>query len=331
MAVRAKVARNTAAIVNRQTAHTPFYLLSVDLEDVRALLPDGARYRDRVPETASRFLAFFREHKLRVTFFTVGLVAEQHPDLINTIRAEGHELACHTARHTPVDRLTPQEFRSDLVRNREALLAAGADEVVGFRAPFFSVTEKTAWIYEILAELGFCYSSSVLPARSPQYGWPGFGQQPRYRSGILELPMTLFPTPFPRFPIGGGVYMRVLPTPILVFGYRTLYQRGQTITGYVHPHDIDPDQERFMFPGIGESRLYNFLMYWGRRGTLSKLERLLRLGFQVTTYANYTVADTARRTANGGGELAGVHEVAGQATHANGRRSADAESPIAPG
>ena len=259
-------------------------LLSVDLEDVRDHVTDGHTYAARVRGNTERYLRFLREHDVRVTFFVVGSVAERHPGLNRDIVADGHEVACHTHTHLQLDRLTPETFREDLLRNLDALQCCGADEVIGFRAPTYSLTKETQWAYPVLEELGFVYSSSVLPARNPLYGWKEFGSEPRMMGGVLEMPITLHP--LFRVPLAGGVYFRVLPFFFVENGIATRARRGQTTVAYLHPHEIDVEQERFMHPDLSDNRILNALMYVGRANVLAKVQRLLDR-FQVATYRDH--------------------------------------------
>lgn len=267
------------------------YLFSVDVEDVRLRMPDGARYAARVPEMTGRYLDFLRRHGARGTFFVVGDVARAHPELVRRIAGEGHEIACHSDRHVPLDRQDPAAFRDDVGRALDALRAAGADGVRGYRAPGFSLTERTRWAYAVLAELGFTYSSSVLPARSPLHGWPGFGAEPRRVDGVLELPITLLRAP--RVPDGGGVYFRVLPRPLLRRALRARQRAGRAVLGYLHPYDADTAQERFAHPGFSRWSVMNALMYANRGGVFGRLEMVARLGFAIQPYGAY--ADALRR------------------------------------
>jgi len=263
------------------------YLFSIDLEDIRLMFPGGTRFRPRVPAMTERYLEYLRRHSARCTFFVVGDVARAHPSLIRDIVAEGHEVACHTDAHLHLDRQLPEQFRGDLLRNLDALAAAGAEDVRGFRAPAFSLVERTAWAYDILAELGFRYSSSVLPAAHPLYGWPGFGPAPRLCGSVVELPLTLLPSGPMRVPFGGGVYFRVLPWPWVAWAFRGFLRRGEPVLGYLHPFDVDDEQESFMHPGIGGSRLYNTLMLHNRGGVLRRLDRVREMGFRFAPYREY--------------------------------------------
>lgn len=262
-------------------------LLSVDLEDVRDWVEDGHRYRAAVPENSARYLEEFRRWGVKATFFVVGEVARRYPQLIGKIVDAGHELACHGDLHLQLDKLSPGEFRADMERNRAALENAGGRGITGFRAPTFSLTARTAWAHEILADLGFTYSSSVLPAVNPLYGWPEFGATARQvAGGLWELPVTLYRLPFLRVPMAGGVYFRVLPYFLSRWGIGDSIARGEPVVTYFHPYDIDTGQERFMHPDLGGKRHLNLLMYIGRSRLLRRLEDLHRR-HPFQTYGEY--------------------------------------------
>ena len=263
------------------------FLFSIDLEDVRFRVPGGERYAERVLTMTERYLAFLERHCMQATFFTVGDVAEKYPDLIRRIVDLGHEAACHSYTHTTLDQHTPASFREDLLRNLEALTKAGATNIKGFRAPTFSLTERTAWAYEVLKELNFVYSSSVLPARNPLFGWEAFGAAPKQIDGVWEIPMSIYRSWFLATPVGGGVYFRVLPFSWVRRGFRHHFSRREPVLGYFHPYDIDTEQERFMHPEINESRFYNFLLFYNRKSTILRLEKILASGVTIMPYIDY--------------------------------------------
>ena len=120
------------------------FLFSVDLEDVVSRVPDRHRFERRVPRNVELLLRFLDHHRVRCTFFAVGDVARRYPSLIQEIATAGHELACHSSDHTPLDRHSPQSFRHDLEQNLSDLDRAGAANVVGFRAPMCSLTAETS-------------------------------------------------------------------------------------------------------------------------------------------------------------------------------------------
>jgi polysaccharide deacetylase family protein (PEP-CTERM system associated) len=264
------------------SGRTPF-LFSVDVEDAG----------DRTPlaDLIERYLDFLRIRKAKATFFIVGEVARRHRDLIGSIAREGHEIGCHSDAHVPLDRQDRGTFRDDLRRNLEALATAGVERPRGYRAPCFSLTERTRWAYPILAEQGFTYSSSVLPARNPLYGWPGFGEAPRMMEGVLEMPISLLSAMLP-VP-AGGVYFRTMPMPLLRRALARRQRRGEPVLTYFHPYDIDGARSDRPHPGHSRWSPYNWLLQANRGRTMARLEAIGRLGFDYRTYGEQ--ADELRR------------------------------------
>ena len=264
------------------------FFFSIDLEDIRSLVPDGDRYRERVPENTQRYLELLKRYDLRCTFFTTGDVARRYPELVSRIAAAGHEIACHSSDHVPIDRHDRESFRDDLLRCLDDFARAGVEACKGFRAPIASLFEETRWAYEVLQELGFVYSASVLAAEHPLYGWSSFGpDQPRFIDGIWEIPISLSRLPGLDVPFAGGVYFRVLPFVLVRHLFERRRAAGRPVFGYLHPYDIDAGQERFMHPEIGDSAFYNWLLYWNRSGTLRRCDALFRDGWQVRRYDEY--------------------------------------------
>lgn len=260
----------------------PRIAFGIDVEDPRLLLgAGGAAHRPQVPRLTEAYLDFLDSVGGTGTFFIVGDVARAHPELVARIAAAGHEIACHSDRHVPLAMLGPDGFREDTLRNLDALAAAGAGPVTGYRAPCFSLTAETRWAFAILAELGFEYSSSVLPARNPISGWPGFGTAARRIDGLVELPVTLLsrllPLPF------GGAYFRALPWPLLAMALRARRRSGAPILTYHHPYDLDPDQE-FDHPGFARWSPYGLVMHAGRAKVVPRLRKAAALGFEFVRY-----------------------------------------------
>jgi polysaccharide deacetylase family protein (PEP-CTERM system associated) len=247
------------------------YLISIDLEDFRLQLPSGtSALPPAVDHLVQRYLDFFRQLEVRVTFFTVGNIVNLYPGLVQRILTEGHEIACHGNDHTPLDELNEYSFQKDLEKNLELLAREGATNIVGFRAPMFSMTGSSQWAYDVLQKLGFRYSSSVLPAKTPLYGWPEFGSEPKEIRGVLELPMSVRRIGAIDVPFGGGIYFRVLPKWILK---RLFARSSHLVMGYFHPCDIDEAQPWVMHPYI-KNPLMNSMMFYNRRGLLEKIRRI---------------------------------------------------------
>mgnify|MGYP005991436717 CR=1 FL=1 len=267
------------------------FLFSVDLEDVRLGMDNPDDYLKRVPENTYRFLDWLNKYNFKCTFFTVGNITKIYPSLVKEIVMEGHEIAAHTNNHIPLDKLSKIQFKKDLQENIETLLDSGSNEIKGFRAPVFSLTESTKWAYEVLEDLNFKYSSSVLPAKNPLYGWEEFGEKPRKVTGnLIELPMTVGNFAHLRIPFAGGIYFRSLPNFIIRNKIKRInreLKKKLPLLGYFHPYDIDLLQEKFMHPGINNNKLYNKLMYYNRDKVFSRLDSIIESGFEVIRYDEY--------------------------------------------
>ena len=97
------------------------FLFSIDLEDVRMSIPDGEKYKDRLVINTEKYLEFLENISSKCTFFVVGKVAQQYPDLIKRISSCGHEIACHSMSHIPLNNLSPTEFEIDIKQNLDSL------------------------------------------------------------------------------------------------------------------------------------------------------------------------------------------------------------------
>lgn len=242
---------------------------TLDLEDQRAPGDPVARYVD----ATSRLLEFLAERDVRGTVFVEGELAERSPELVKEVAAAGHEIGLHGWRHVSLTTLTPDQFRRDAARGRALLEDITGTSVTGFRAPMFSLVPESRWATDVLAELGFGYSSSVLPARNPLFGDPTCPARPfRWPSGLLELPCPVMRVGAVGLPFLGGVYLRTLPTPV-VQSAGAVAGRDQLLWVYCHPYDLDPDEPFWVVPEVGPwgSRL----LWYNRRHMLAKLARVL--------------------------------------------------------
>jgi polysaccharide deacetylase family protein (PEP-CTERM system associated) len=231
--------------------------LSVDLEEYFQVSNfegtiDRGSWEDlpsRVETSTRALLDTFDETGNTATFFVLGWVAERQPALVQEIAARGHEIACHGYGHQLVYDLGPERFREDLRRARGAIEDATGVRPRGYRAPSYSITERSLWALDVLAEEGFEYDSSIFPVRHHRYGIPDFSRVPvriplADGRSIREFPMTtLAAGPF-RLPLAGGAYLRFFPPALFHWGFRRLISAGEPIVLYVHPWELDPGQPR---------------------------------------------------------------------------------------
>ncbi len=259
--------------------------LSIDVEEYyhslefeAAVPPEHRRYLpSRVEESTERVLALLELLRVRATFFTVGRIGETHPGLIKRIHAAGHEIGCHSYQHELVSRQTSEVFRADLKRAKAILEDLIGQEIIGYRAPNYSIGPEQAWAYDILLEEGFLYDSSVYPILHDRYGSPNAPRFPyEMRSDgqrkLLEFPIGTTRVFGANFPIGGGGYFRLLP----VGWFQNRIQRvnkheGQPVMFYFHPWELDTHQPRPPMPWHHSIR-----HYVGIERLEPKLLRLLR-------------------------------------------------------
>ena len=240
---------------------------TLDVEDYTAV-----GVEPRALATTRRILAFLGERNVRGTFFVVGEFAEMHPEIVKEIASGGHELGLHSYRHTPLTEADPETFRREIGNARAFMEDLAGRAVLGFRAPAFSLVASSAWAADVLAELGFRYSSSVLPARSPLYGYPGRPRAPHsWPSGLLELPCPVAALGPITNPYIGGIYFRVLPWTAVKHGLARA-DPDEILWAYCHPYDFDPGEPFQKRPDLGPWK--SRLQWINRRRMFDRVDRL---------------------------------------------------------
>lgn len=239
----------------------------IDKRDWESLTPRVERNTDAV-------LALFAESGVRATFFTLGWVAERYPALIRRIVDGGHEIASHGWDHDRVFTMTPEQFRADLARARATIEDAAGTAVTGYRAPSFSIDQRTPWAHAILAEAGYRYSSSVAPLVHDHYGWrdaPRFAFRPLDDSDLIELPVTVAEVGSKRLATGGG-FFRLFPGAFSSWAVRQVNAAARPAVFYFHPWEIDPGQ-----PRVANAPLKSKLRHYSRLGAMAgKLRTLIK-------------------------------------------------------
>jgi peptidoglycan/xylan/chitin deacetylase (PgdA/CDA1 family) len=181
------------------------------------------------------------DHDATATFFVVGEIAEENPDVIAEMDECGHEVASHTHTHRLLSSLDADAQTAELERSRDAIRAATGQEIEGFRAPAFDV--PTGLIGR-LAETGYSYDSSIVPARRIP-GWYGGthsmttpGSTTAFISGspdLGELPISVMP--HLRLPLSGA-WTRLLGRRYTQVGMEAVARNGGTPVLYFHPWEF---------------------------------------------------------------------------------------------
>ena len=250
----AQYSRLPAPLAVNSSQATVINAMSVDVEDyfqVAAFeehipFAKWSSIASRVEANTDRLLALFAKHGVNGTFFILGWVAQRYPGLVRRIVGAGHEVASHGMYHIRIFRQTPQEFLTDITASKKLLEDCSGQEIIGYRASTYSITDATVWAWEQLQEAGYRYSSSIYPVYHDLYGMP---DAPRFafypRPGIVEIPITTISLLNQRIPCGGGGYFRLFPLVFSRWAWRRV-NGGDRQPGvfYCHPWEFDPQQPR---------------------------------------------------------------------------------------
>jgi len=265
---------------DRTVGHGAVHVLTFDIEDWFHLLDnDSTRtvsqwgsFVPRIEANVDRILDLLSAKGQQATFFCLGWIAEQHPDVIRRIDAMGHEIGSHTYSHQLVYEQTTEEFKRDLAKSVTVLEDLTGKKVRSFRAPGFSATEDCTSMFDTLAEFEIDVDCSIFPADRAHGGFRDFASAEPVTiecrgARIREFPLNIFRFQGRRIVFSGGGYFRLLP----YWAIRGMMQRSGYVMTYFHPRDFDPNQ-----PVIADlSRSRRFKSYVGLSSAFKKLERLI--------------------------------------------------------
>lgn len=234
--------------------------------------------------------------KQRATFFILGWIAEHYPALVKEIYARGHEVACHGYAHQCLFNQTPKKFKEDTKKSRKILEDLVGDKIIGYRAPTFSMTQKTLWALNILKEEGYQYDSSVFPILHDYYGiasaprfpflWDLTKGNPQIKNlkkfptdflsshaqcSLFEFPISSIRLLGQNLPVGGGGYFRLYPYFLTKAFFKKINKKNKPFTFYIHPWELDPDIPRI----CKAKKLSQFRTYINLEKAENRFRRLL--------------------------------------------------------
>ena len=255
--------------------------ITFDIEDWFHILdhPETAnpsswdKFESRIDHGVGLILDLMDKHDLKGTFFCLGWIAEKHPHIIKRIDAAGHHIGTHGSYHQLVYEQTENEFRKDLSDSIKILSDLTGKKIDAYRAPGFSIKESNLWAFDVMAEEGIKYDSSVFPANRAHGGLPQFTtDQPckvitKKGYEIIELPMNTASLLGRKFVFSGGGYFRLLPEWYL----KKLFKSQDYVMTYFHPRDVDAGQP--LIPGLSIFR--RFKSYYGIKVSKRKLENIV--------------------------------------------------------
>jgi polysaccharide deacetylase family protein (PEP-CTERM system associated) len=269
------------------------HILTFDIEDWFHcdFISDNStwnNYETRIYESTDRILQLLDEKKLKGTFFILGWIADNYPEVVKKIHAGGHEVGCHSLAHDLVHRMNTKTFLKDTETAIKTLEDIIGEKITLYRAPGFSITEKTPWAFEILYNLGIEIDCSVFPAEHDYGGFPGFGESKPARiryNGVemKEFPMNTHKIFNRNIVFSGGGFFRLFP----YFLIKKWTSESQYVMSYFHPRDFDYGQP--MLPQLPLIR--KFKSYYGLKGAYKKFEKWLTDFETVSLYQADVIID----------------------------------------
>jgi len=244
--------------------------VTLDVEDLRP----SDDFEDRSKLMTEKVLNLFAEMGIRATIFVVSDVARRHPETIKKAAEAGHEIGLHSHKHIPLQLLNPDDFERELGEAKRSLEDISGQQVNGYRAPTMSLTHETRWAIPIMQRVGFTYSSSVLPAKNPLYGWNGLPKRPfRWLNSVIEFPCPVTNIFGFTVPYLGGAYFRLFPSAIRKIGIRKSSNK-EVLWTYCHPWEFDPEETYYQLENVG--RATSRIAWIGRKGMETKMREFLK-------------------------------------------------------
>lgn len=213
------------------------------------------------------------KHNQKASFFCLGEVARESPEIIKRINDRGHDIGCHSDRHRLVTSMSEQQFSNDLRIALDCIQTVIGRKVYMYRAPAFSITNDTMWAFDIMKDHGITIDSSIFPS-SRDYGGISNIDFPKPKkiltplgNSIKEFPMSTYNIFGKSLVFTGGGYFRFWPYPAI----RYVMSKECYTMSYFHPRDFDYKQP--ILKGLSLSR--KFKSYYGLKTSLHKLDLLL--------------------------------------------------------
>ncbi|GHT66737.1 polysaccharide deacetylase [Bacteroidia bacterium] len=248
-------------------------ILTFDIEEwyVYGLYPKGGKayFVPILDRYLKNILDLLDKYEAKATFFCLGELAFNYPEVVKLIAERGHDIGCHSDKHKLITQMNTDVFRLDTIEALDKIAQVTGQKVISYRAPAFSITEDNKWAFEILAESGIKYDSSVFPANRSFGGFPSF--QNYYPSivkyndiEIKEFPINIVNFLGKKIAFSGGGYFRLFP----YFLLQKFTEASNYNMTYFHIRDFDKEQKVVL------SFRY-FKSYYGIKNAFSKFERYL--------------------------------------------------------
>ena len=194
-------------------------ILTFDIEEwyLEKILHGGRAFRyQQFDEAFSKVLDELDKHGIKATFFCLGKLATDCPQIVLEIAKRGHEVGCHSNEHIWLNRMTEEQLRKDTSDALNALEDVTGQKIVSYRAPAFSITTENKWAINVLAECGIENDATIFPTNRDLGGYKGFPQDTpcivsHEGTKLKEYPISLASVMGRQIAYSGGGYFRLLP------------------------------------------------------------------------------------------------------------------------
>lgn len=258
---------------------TNLNILSFDVEDgyqgfIKRGIPGWEQFDFSEEKNINIILELLAKSDTKATFFVLGKFAEKNSSMIKKIKKEGHEIASHSYSHIVVPKLTPEEFRADTRKSKLILEDIIGETIIGYRAPKWSLNHTVMWAFEILAEEGFQYDSSIFPSNLHEFGDSHYVKSPLVlnfdRLNLVEFPAGTLKIFGVNIPAAGGFYFRAYPYFVSKYavGYSNKEKNYSMV--YLHPFEFDENP-----PRIKTGFLFGIVRYYNLNKTKINLEKMI--------------------------------------------------------
>lgn len=272
-------------------------IFSVDVEDwfhsFHFIAPPKIEQWDNLPSVVEngfyRIVELLIKYKTKATFFFLGWVAKKYPHLVKESQKNGFEIASHGFFHQEVYKMSSKEFYDDLVSSKKLLEDISGEEVLGYRAPSFTLTNDTDWFYPNLIRAGYRYDSSLFPAKRGIGGLLTNYFAPfeiSYNGGkLLEFPITIAKVLKWQFCFFGGGYLRLFPYFVFSTMAKQVAKEHRPIIVYIHPREL-----HFLKVKQRMSIIGRFKNSVNLKSTPQKIEKILKR-FVFTSFKDYILTN----------------------------------------
>jgi len=254
-------------------------ILTIDVEDWESaisgiygkILPS----EENVYKNTIELLSILEKFNAKGTFFVLGEVAENFPSLLNEIETSGNEIGCHSFYHLEIQKIPLDELKENLKKAKDLIEQKIGKEVIGFRAPNFSLMKASPYVLDILIGLGFRYDSSIFPYKKFNgfdLKLEPFWLKTQMGGKIFEVPLSVFSFFGLKIPCLGGAFLRNYPFFLNKYFFKKVLKEGRRVVFYLHPHEF----ENINFKNLNLNFLRKYLEKKGRDKAKDYLKYFLK-------------------------------------------------------